>query len=193
MASEKLKAGVAMDAAVANPGAEVVGAPRFTGDFECWDRGPDGAPVVLWREKFGNVVTAQGRAHIINRLFGSGTASSAGMFLALHSATTASNNVWSQISGSQVISYGNNMPLITFLSKTETSFSDVSFSASASYGFTASTQTVSGAAVLFYTTNTCSTNAAESQIRMYAYGTFNASQQVQNGNTLSATVTVSYA
>jgi hypothetical protein len=115
--------------------------------------------------------------------------------LFLHSATLGSGNVWSQISGSQVISYGASIPPVTF-AETWTNASDTgtnSLSCSASYGFSASTQTVSGAGVLFYTSASCGTAPASADVRLYAYGTFQGgSQLVQNGNTLSASVTLSF-
>jgi hypothetical protein len=113
----------------------------------------------------------------------------------LHSATTATNNVWSQISASQVVSYGNSMLPITFAT-TQTAAGDAgvaSMSCTGSFGFNASTQTVSGAGFLFYTSASGGTNLSTVDARLYAYGTFGASQQVQNGNTLSVTVTLSYA
>jgi hypothetical protein len=191
MGTEKAQAvdvyGVAM--AAGGNVAEAVGAPRFFGDFVCWENGPNGEPRVAWAEKFANVVVDQGKGYIINRVFGSQAVSTQGALLFLHSATTASNNVWSNISASQVVSYGASIPAITFAS----SYTAGSASASASYGFTASTQTVSGAGILFYTSASGGTNLATVDAKMYAYGLFAASQQVQNGNSLSVSLTLSYA
>lgn len=165
-------------------GEHAAGAPFFMVDAECV--GPEG---VRWRDGYHNVVVNQGKQHIINRLFGSKTANTAGVFLHLHSATTASNHAWSDISASRVVSYGDNVPLLTFAS----SYTDNSASASCSYGFTAGTQTVSGGAVVFYTTNTMSTNAATADMLEYSEGHFAASRQIVSGDTLNVTVTVSYA
>jgi len=136
-----------------------------------------------------NVVVDQGKGFLLNRVFGGGTASSVGAFLQLHSATTASNHVWSNISASQVASYGANVPLVSFA----TSYTNGLATQTASYAFTAGTQTVSGAALQFYTTNTMSTNAATAGILHYAEGLFAASRQVLNGDSLSVSLSVSYA
>lgn len=139
-----------------------------------------------------NVVVNQGAGHILNRLFGSLTKSTAGCFLQLHSATTASDHVWSNISASQVASYGNNLPQLTF----NTNYTVRSASATAQYVFVAGTQTVSGGCVQFYTTNTQSTNAATVDILQYSEGLFANSRQVigQAGasDTLNVSVTVTY-
>jgi hypothetical protein len=113
----------------------------------------------------------------------------------LHSASLATNNVWSQISASQVVSYGASMLPITFAT-TNTAAGDAgvaSMSATGSFGFNASTQTCSGAGFLFYTSASGGTNLATADARLYAYGTFAASQLVQSANTLSVTVTLSFA
>jgi hypothetical protein len=174
---------------------EVLAVPKFKGDFECWGKDQDGNVVMIWKDKYDNLVVNQGRQHVANRLFASATRSTAGAMLFLHSQTLGSGNVWSQISANQVVSYGASIPAITF-AETWTNASDTgtnSLSCSASYGFTASTQTVSGAGVLFYTSASAGTNLASADARLYAYGTFQGgSQLVQNGNTLSATVTLSF-
>lgn len=151
----------------------------------------DGSKQRIWLDGYThNVVVNQGKGQLLNRMFGGGTASSVGAFLQLHSATTASNDVWSNISASQVASYGANVPLITFAS----TYTAGSASGTASYNFTAGTQTVSGGAIQFYTTNTMSTNAATAGILHYAEGQFvGGSRQVQNGDTLNCSITVSYA
>jgi hypothetical protein len=174
--------------------AHVIPAPSFHGAFECVRPDGRGGTSVVWRDDWHNVVVDIGKQMILNRLFGSRTANTGGCFLALHSATTASNHGWDSISASQVHSYGNNAPLITFVSNAAAN----STSASATYGFTASTQTVSGAAVLFYSTNTMSTTVAggtgNANAYMYSEGPFNGgSRQVQNGDTLNVSLTVSYA
>lgn len=174
---------------------EVLAVPKFKGDFECWGKDRDGNTVMVWRDSYDNLVVNQGRQHVANRLFASATRSTAGAMLFLHSATLGSGNVWSQISASQVVSYGNSIPAVTF-AETWTNASDTgtnSLSCTASYGFNASTQTVSGAGVIFYTSASAGTNLATADARLYAYGTFaGGSQLVQNGNTLSATVTLSF-
>jgi hypothetical protein len=187
MSGENVKLGDKQAAAIVAGGnnAFVMEAPWFSMDFEC--HGPEG---VRWRDAMThNVVVDQGKGYLINRAFGSITATTAGAVLALHSATTASNNVWSNISASQVISYGASCPAITFASTHTASPA----TCTASYAFTASTQTCSGAAVLLYTSASMGTNAATADIKMYAYGTFNASRLVQSADTLSVTVSLNFA
>jgi hypothetical protein len=167
-----------------------VAAPAFHAEMECWRRDEDGRPYVAWTNEFDNVVVDQGRGHVINVLFGSGTASTKGVFLWLHSATTASNHVWSNISASRILSFGNNVPQLTFA----TTYASGSATATCSYSFNASTQTVSGGAILFYTTNTLSSNAATADILEYSEAPFAAgSRQVQNNDSLSISVTLSNA
>jgi hypothetical protein len=196
--SEKSGAGDRCGAAIArnNNGAEVVDAPRFVGDFVCWAPNPNGgAPIKVWENRFENMVVNQGRMHILNRLFASDTASTAGALLFLHSASLGSGNVWSQISASQVVSYGASIPAVTFATtyKNASDSGVNSMACNASYGFSASTQIVSGAGILFYTSASGGTNLATADARLYCYGTFtNGSQQVQSGNTLSASLTVSF-
>ena len=195
MAKESAGAGDRYEAVVYKADPEAVGAPRFIGDFECYAKDSRGEPYVVWKEPFQNLVVNQGRNYILNRLFASWTSYSNGALLFLHSASLGSNNVWSQISASQVASYGASIPAITFAT-TSTTAGDAgvnSMSASASYGFTAGTQTCSGAGILFYSSASGATNLATADARLYCYGTFAASQQVQNGNTLSATITVSFS
>lgn len=188
--SEKLKLGDKTAAGVrAGKGeAEEYGAPGFQGTFRCMRQGPNG-PYVAWQDDWKNVVVNQGKAFLLNRFFGtrSNSATNGGWFLALHSATTASNHSWADISASQVHSYGANTPLITFASDG----TGVSTSVSATYGFSASTQTVSGAAVLWYTTNTMSTSVAGGNLTEYSEGQFAAgSRLVSSGDTLQVTLSV---
>lgn len=194
--AEKNGFGDGYRAEVAGPSdCNVLPVPKFRGDFVCWGKDENGNLVQIWEDRFENMVVNQGRQHVANRLFASATRSTAGAMLFLHSATLGSGNVWSNISASQVVSYGNSIPPVTF-AETWTNASDTgtnSLSCSASYGFNASTQTVSGAGVLFYTSASAGTNLASADARLYAYGTFQGgSQLVQNGNTLSATVTLSF-
>lgn len=197
MAGEKVAAQDRYDVAVAAaaPSAEAVGPPKFYGDFRCYGKDDNGNVIEVWRQPFENVVVNQGRALILNRLFAGWTSYSQGVGLFLHGATIGSNNVWSQISASQISGYGASIPAITFAtSQTAASDSGHNFvTATATYGFTiAGTQTVSGAGILFHTSASIATNAATADLRLYCYGTFPAAQQVQSNNTLSATVSVSY-
>jgi hypothetical protein len=197
--SEKAGFGDRQGAAVAravDENVEFIGVPRMAADFVCWAKDNNGNNYVVWEDRIpSNVVVNQGRQHVANRLFASATRSTAGCGLFLHSATLGSGNVWSGISASQVVSYGNSIPAVTF-AETWTNASDTgtnSLSCSASYGFNASTQTVSGCGIVFYTSASMGTNLASADARLYCYGTFTGgSQQVQNGNTLSATLTLSF-
>lgn len=168
------------------PAGYIVGAPFHALAVECHRPASNGPG---WTDSYRNVVVDQGKGQLLNRMFGGGTASSFGAFLQLHSATTASNHVWSNISASQVASYGANVPLVTFA----TTYTNGLATQTASYNFTAGTQTVSGGALQFYTTNTLSTNAATAGILHYAEGLFAASRIVQNGDSLSVSMSVSYA
>ena len=188
----KAKACDMIEPGVASPHGvhAVCEAPWFAARGDLWRPTPDGIVTIPDFVSIDhNVVVDQGKGHVLNRAFGGYTKSSAGIFLQLHSATTASNHVWSNISGSQVASYGNNVPLITFA----TTYTAGLATATASYGFAAGTQTVSGAAVQFYTTNTMSTNAATADILHYSEGQFAASRQVQANDTLNVTLSVSFA
>jgi hypothetical protein len=187
MGNEKVKAadhyGVGLVGGGSN--AFVVGAPFLAMDVDCY--GPDG---FKWAEKMHhNVVVDQGKGHLLNVFLGSGRASTQGAAVFLHSATTASNRVWSDISASQVISYGASMPAITFTSNYAAGLA----TGSVTYGFSASTQTVSGAGLLFYTSASIGTNAASADLKLYAYGTFANSRQVQSADTLNVTLSISLA
>lgn len=186
--------------AVENAGAAVAAgrgdtfdaeAPYIKADAICWRQGENG-PVAAWRDGFEhNVVVNQGKGYLLNRVFGSLTSSSAGAFIFLHSAGTGTNSVWANISNSQVISYGANMPVVTFAS----THTDGLGSGTVSYNFSASTQTVSGCGLVFYTSaSNCATSITAGAAALYAYGTFTAgSRQVQSGDSLSVTLSVSFA
>ena len=166
-------------------------APFLKVDAVNWRQGANG-PYVAWQDGFEhNVVVNQGKGKLLNDVFGSATASTAGAFIFLHSAGTGSNSVWANISASQVHSYGANMPVVTFAS----THTDGLGTAYTSYNFTASTQTVSGCGLVFYTSaSNCSTSITAGAAALYAYGTFTAgSRQVQSGDSLSVTLTVSFA
>ena len=168
---------------------EKIKAPALAVHMVCYEPDGSGGARSVWAQRFSNVVVDQGKGQLLNRAFGFQTASTFGPYLALHSATSASNQVWSNISASQVVSYGNNIPSFTF----GTAYTNGSATATASYAFNASTQTLSGVAMLWYTTNTMSTNAATAGIAMYNNGQFGASQLVQNGNTITVSGTLSIA
>lgn len=158
-------------------------------DLVCYEPDGNGGVRVVWKCPAKNVVVNQGKGQIINRALGFQTASTFGPYLAAHSASSASDQVWSNISASQVVSYGNNVPQLSFA----TTHSNGLATGTASFGFTASTQTLSGFALLWHTTNTLSTNAATAGIAMLNNMQLAASQTVQSNNTITVSATVSFA
>jgi hypothetical protein len=188
MGNEKAKASDGYGAEVVrggNNGADVCEAPWMSMKGEIIRPNGERIPV----EMKHNAVMDAGKGHALNNLLGSITASTAGAALFLHSATTASNNVWANISGSQVHSYGASMPAVTFASTYAAGLA----TATASFGFSASTQTVSGAGLMFYTSASCATSITAGAGLVYAYGHFSTSRQVQSGDTLNVTLSVSLA
>ena len=179
---------------------EVVPMPKMAADFVCWERGPDGTPRVAWQQRMDNLVVNQGRVHMHNVLMGLDRASTNGPFAFLHNATLGSGNVYSQISGSVLTSLANgatstNFALLTW-GTTYKNASDSgisSFSQSLSWQVLSGPQTVSGGGYFFYTSASCATNAATADIRLFAYGSFAATQQLVSNNSVSATVTLNYA
>jgi hypothetical protein len=154
-------------------------APHFVADLECI--GPDGVP--KWKTRWKNVVTDQGRGEALNKLFGCTGAYTASWFLGLHSlAATNQTHRLSNITASECGSYGANRPQITFAS----TYTTGSATASCSYGFTAGTQTISGAFV-GNVQQTASTAGV-----LYSEGNFGASRQAQNADTLNVTLTLSF-
>ena len=187
MAKEQAKAADGYAAGVQGAGGQAfeVPVPYLAMDVACY--GPEG---LRWTNKIPhNVVVNQGRGYLLNRVFGSGTASSAGAGLFLHSASAGSNNVWADISASQVHSYGASMPALTFASTHTAGLA----TATASYNFTASTQTVSGAGLVMYTSASIATSITAGAAALYCYGTFTGSRQVVSGDTLNVTVSLSLA
>jgi hypothetical protein len=172
---------------------EEVGVPFLKMDAQLWAPGVDGKAEMIGSGHMPhNLVVHQGRALVLNRVFANVTYNS-NAFLFLHSASATTNTsaLWTNIVASQVTGYGASMPLITF-STLNTAAGDTglqTLTATASYGITA-VQTVSGAGILFHTTNACGTNAATADVRLYCFGTF-ASLQAANPSTLSVTVTLS--
>jgi hypothetical protein len=187
MSDYKAKAIDRMEAEVVKPSDAGVKAPFFVAAFECVGPGN----VKKWRDGFTNVVVTGGRAYLLNRIWFSATASTAGAALQLHSATTASDHAWSNISASRVTGYGNDVPRISLAASTASAAQTMS----ASYGFnaTATQQTVLGGAILWYTSVSMSTNAATADICEYSEGQFGTTRTVTGNDTLNVTVTVSYA
>jgi len=188
MGVESVKAGEGYGSGVVFGGrvdAETIESPWFSMKGEIIRPNGERFPV----EMPHNVVVNIGKGHCLNNLLGSITASTAGAALFLHSATSASDRVWADISASQVHSYGASMPALTFASTHAAGLA----TATASYGFTAGTQTLSGAGVVFYTAASVATSITAGAALLYAYGPFSASRQVQSGDTLNVTLSASLA
>lgn len=170
--------------------SEFVKAPEMAYALACYEPDGKGGVREVWNATGHNVVVNQGKGQLINRAFGFQTASTFGPFLAAHSASTASNHVWGDISASSLGSYGTAVPPITF----GTAATVGSASASASYAFTAGTQTLSGFAMLWHTASTLAVANLSSTggLAMYNNGSV-AAQQIVANNTISVTVTLSMA
>ena len=189
MADYKAGVGVVMQGGQGMAGGEQVKLPTpYHGmAVDCWRPGPNGMEKV-WHDGYThNVVVSGALVHVINKVLGNATVSSNGPYIALHSASSAPDKAWSNISASQVGGYSASNLLCSFASNGTA----VSQSNSVSISFTAGTATVSGAALLWHTTNSMATNAASAGIMMQAIGQFANSRQVINGDVLSVTVTVS--
>jgi len=168
---------------------EVIGAPYMAADVECWEIAEDGTLRKKWSAHCPkNVVQNAGKGALINKAFGGQTQSSAGLFLAPIAAATASTYGWANVSASRLGSYESAVPRATFA----TTYAGGSATASASYGFSAGTQTISGVAGLWYTaTSLAASNlSVTGDLLMYNYGTF-ASQQIAASNTVSVSITLS--
>jgi hypothetical protein len=187
-----------MAAAVDNMEMKVAGGDALgvVGKFDaaCWEQGPNG-PVQVWHAAGKNVVVNAGRAHLLNVGIGNGRpASSFGMFGIPHnvstSGTAVTNYVYSDITNSKLSNYGNDNPAFAFGS----AWASGSATATGSFAITAAgAQTISGMALAWYTANTMSSNGATADVKLYNIGYFATTQQLNNSNTLSVTVTLSLA
>jgi hypothetical protein len=163
-------------------------------DAACWEQGPNG-PVQVWHTPGKNVVVNVGRANLLNVGVGNGRpASSYGMYGIPHnvstSGTAVTNYVYSDITNSKLSNYGNDNPAFAFGS----AWAGGSATATGSFAITSSgAQTISGMALAWHTTNTMSSNAATAGVLLYNIGYFATTQQLNNSNTLSVTVTLSLA
>lgn len=198
MASENVVASDMYGAAIAAASGQVEACPNpsFAAQFECWGPGSDGKPELVWSQPWHNIVVDQGRALVLNKVFANGFANHTNQFLFLHSITSAPNSAhtWGNVSAAQVGGYSANIPRITFSTVSTDSTQGLnSLTATAGYSFTAAgPSTVGGAGILFYTATSMATNFATSDGRLYCYGLFPASQQVQSNNSLSVSVSVSF-
>lgn len=194
MSKDKTGAVDRMACAVAGPGqdreaVQVAGAQ----DFVCWETGPDGQPRQVWRAHAKNGVVREGYAMLGNRLLGGMTASTNGPFVVLHAAGYNVTHNWGALSGSVVGGWsGNASASFNPLTFASTNSTNSQWTATTQYTFSgAGTSTVSGAALIMYSSAACATNMANSSdVRVYNIGSFTAAQNVQSNNTLSVTVTL---
>ena len=199
--SERNGAGDKMAAQVAraDEGAEAIGAPRFGGDFKCYSKGPDGNPVEVWSQRFDNRVQRQGMNHILNVVFAADRASTNGPFVFLHNKAIDSTYVYSDVTGLMLTSLANgatstNYATLSFPTtyKAAGDSGQITLSQSQSWQVLNGPQTVSGAGIFFYTAASCATNCNTTDVRLYAVGSFANTQQVIAGNSISATLTLSF-
>jgi hypothetical protein len=187
MAKDKAGASDALAVSVAGPpvkpSAVIVGAQ----DFACWEKGPDGQPRQVWTAHAPNALVREGLAMLNNFVLGGQRATSNGPFMVLHNAAYNSTHGWGALSASHAADtmYSASLLPITFASTNTTA---TQWTATTAVQFTVNTTTVSGAALIFYTSASCSNAPANSSdVRVYNIGSFSAAQPVQNGNTLSIT------
>lgn len=195
MASERVGAGDRMDVAVAGPSCDKSERPTEAvvaygaQDFACYETGPDGKPREVWRARAKNGVVAEGYAALGNVLLGARRATTNGPFLVLHNAGYNVTHNWGALSASQVSGYSASLLPLTFVS---TNGTQSQWTAATNMSFShAGTQTVSGCALIFYSSASCATNPSNSSdVRVYNIGSFTAAQNVQSNNTLSITVSL---
>lgn len=150
-------------------------APHFRYLVECFDA--DGA--LKWAEDFRNLVTTEGKNHIINTEFASGTQVTA-WFLGLKGTGSAAvgDTLASHAGWAEVTPYAGNRPGITF--STTSAGSNTATAVGISINATA---TVAGAIISSVNTGTAG--------KLYSAGDFGTSRSVISGDTLNITPTVS--
>jgi hypothetical protein len=153
---------------------EEVDGPFFTYGVECI--GADGQ--VKWREDFRNLVTTEGKNHLLTSYFK--TAFTPGWFLGLKGTGTAAagDTAVSHAGWAEVNPYSGTRPAISF----GTAASGSLTATAVAYTINA-TATVAGAFVQSVNTGTTGT--------LYSAGDFSASRSVVSGDTLNVTLTVS--
>lgn len=168
---------------------DVIGAPYMAADVDCWEIAEDGTLRKKWSVHCPrNVVQNAGKGALLNKAFGGQTQSSVGLFLVPISAATGSTYGWGDVSASRLGSYESVVPRATFA----TTYAGGSATGTATYGFSAGTQTLSGFAGLWYTATSLATSnlSATGDLLMYNYGTV-VSQQIAASNTVSVSITLS--
>jgi hypothetical protein len=162
---------------VTRPGsAEVVAGPHFV--YDVTDVARDGH--VRWHEHFHNLVTTAGKNDLLDKYF-KGSAYTATWFLCLKGTGTAAvgDTLASHAGWAEVTPYSGNRPAITF----GTSSAGSNTATAVSYSITGSA-TVAGVCVSSVNTGTAGI--------LYSDGDFAASRSVVSGDTLNATLTVSF-
>ena len=190
MSKDKAGANDRLDVAVAGPGHDPVKPDAVIcgeQDMACWETGPDGQPRQVWKARAKNALVREGLAMLNNFVLGAQRATTDGPFMVLHNAGYNSTHNWGALSGSHAADtmYSASLLPITFASTDTTA---TQWTATTAVTFTVNTTTVSGAALIFYTSASCSNAPANSaNVRLYNIGSFSAAQAVQSGNTLSVT------
>jgi hypothetical protein len=200
MGKEKIGAQDVQEVAIAGPRPGEHGGAAVEGwqEVACWETGPDGKPRQVWHEKIKNVVCQQGLAMMGNFCLGSQRATSDGPFLVLHQANAAASNssyVWSQLSSlhpaDSMYAHSGTDGNLYRLTMASTNATASEWNATTALTFDTNTTTISGAALIFYSTTTCSTAPANSaDVKLFNMGSFTAAQAVQSGNTLSVSISI---
>ena len=158
-------------------------------DMACWETGPDGQPRQVWAQRAKNGVVKQGLAMLGNIGLAAQRVTTNGPFFYIHNGAYNYTYGWAQISGSHVGGYSASLLSGTMSSGDSTA---IQWTATTAFTFTnAGTLTVNGAGLLYFTSASAATNAANSSdFKVYNMGTFSAAQNVQSNNTLSVTVSL---
>lgn len=176
--AESASFGARVDASmVMNPGVfEEMRSPRFIYEVECVRDG-----IVIWTERFVNLVTTQGKTDIIDKYF-KGSSYTAAWYLGLKGTGTAvvGDTLASHASWSEVNPYTGNRPAITF--GTTSGGSNTATAVGYTITVTGPT-TVAGAFVANANTGTSGV--------LYSAGDFALSRSVTTGDQLNVTLTVS--
>lgn len=203
MASEKAGASDVQGAGVARgeQSFEKALAPYMVLNAECW--GTDG---FRWQDGITNSVCTAGLVHLANIGFCNQRTTTCGPFLYLHSAALGVSTVWNDISANakaiqSQMSTGapgaSSYAAFTALSSSQWTAQSTSMSCDFIMS-SASTVTVSGAGLFWFTANTMNTSDAtganSSLARVYNMGTFaGGSRSLQQNDTLRVTMNLSLA
>lgn len=160
-------------------------------DVACYETGPDGQPRLVWKQEAKNALVQQGLGMLGNCALGRQTATSNGPFLVLHQANaTNTTYAWAQLSSLHPADtmYSASLLPLTFASTDATA---TQWAATTCLSFSINTTTISGAALIFYTSASCSNAPANSSdVKLFNIGSFSAAQAVQSGNTLSVSISI---